>query len=249
LNSSGAVILFVYLLIAISQVVLRRRTSPEKLIVKMWLYPVLSIATIAAIVAVLVQMYLQEDVRPQLLLSLLVWAVMLGLYFITRWRGGSVDSLESVSDSVPVSRVLVLANKTVTAVELLDELRSIDQMGETNYFVCVPANFVDSGMAADLTSRVWVDGATVNAARERLDHTLSTLRSEGLPIEGEFGDFLPMRALEYAVAEFHPDRIVIATFPQESSPWLHHDVIQRARQAYPAIPLTHVIARLPTTAP
>ena len=31
LNSSGAIILFVYLLIAVSQVVLRRRTDPEKL--------------------------------------------------------------------------------------------------------------------------------------------------------------------------------------------------------------------------
>ena len=44
LNSSGAIILFVYLLIAVSQIVLRRRTPPEKLMVKMWLFPVLSIA-------------------------------------------------------------------------------------------------------------------------------------------------------------------------------------------------------------
>src|SRR6185436_9840710 len=73
LNSSGAIILFVYLLIAISQVVLRRRTAPDKLIVKMWCYPVLSIATIAGIVAVLVQMYIQKDVRSQLVLSLLSW--------------------------------------------------------------------------------------------------------------------------------------------------------------------------------
>ena len=43
LNSSGAIILFVYLLIAVSQLILRRRTPPEKLLVKMWLYPFLSI--------------------------------------------------------------------------------------------------------------------------------------------------------------------------------------------------------------
>src|ERR671933_1285109 len=36
LNSSGAVILFVYLLIAVSQIILRRRTAPEKLTVRMW---------------------------------------------------------------------------------------------------------------------------------------------------------------------------------------------------------------------
>src|SRR3954451_24513579 len=62
LNSSGAVILFVYLLIAISQVVLRRRTTPDKLVVKMWLFPVLSIIVIAAIVAVLIQMGLNPEV-------------------------------------------------------------------------------------------------------------------------------------------------------------------------------------------
>ena len=56
LNSSGAVILFVYLLIAISQVILRRRTTPDKLVVKMWLFPALSFVVVVAIVAVLVQM-------------------------------------------------------------------------------------------------------------------------------------------------------------------------------------------------
>ena len=40
LNSSGAIILFVYLLIAVSQLVLRRRTPPERMRVRMWLYPV-----------------------------------------------------------------------------------------------------------------------------------------------------------------------------------------------------------------
>ena len=35
LNSSGAIILFVYLLIAVSQLILRRRTPAEKLRVKM----------------------------------------------------------------------------------------------------------------------------------------------------------------------------------------------------------------------
>ncbi len=49
LNSSGAIILFVYLLIAISQIVLRCRTPDSQLQVKMWLFPVLSILTAVAI--------------------------------------------------------------------------------------------------------------------------------------------------------------------------------------------------------
>ena len=78
LNSSGAVILFVYLLIAVSQYVLRRRTPDEDLKVKMWFFPVLTIAAGIGIVAVLLQMGLKSDTRSQLLLSLLSWAVVVG---------------------------------------------------------------------------------------------------------------------------------------------------------------------------
>jgi GABA permease len=94
LNSSGAIILFVYLMICISQIILRRRTDPAELRVKMWLFPVLSVLTAVAIVAVLVQMAFSEDTLSQLLLSLLAWAVVIVLYLITKWRGGSVGPAE-----------------------------------------------------------------------------------------------------------------------------------------------------------
>ncbi|OJZ76289.1 GABA permease [Mycobacterium paraffinicum] len=87
LNSSGAVILFVYWLIALSQIILRRRTPAEKLRVKMWLFPVLSILTLTGITAVLVQMAFDRSARSQLWLSLLSWAVVVGLYFGARARG------------------------------------------------------------------------------------------------------------------------------------------------------------------
>ncbi|MDP7730386.1 MULTISPECIES: amino acid permease [Mycobacterium] len=83
LNSSGAVILFVYLLIAASQIILRRRTSAEQLRVKMWLFPVLSILTATGIVAVLVQMGFDRATRSQLSLSLLSWVVVVAVYFLT----------------------------------------------------------------------------------------------------------------------------------------------------------------------
>ncbi|MDT5412796.1 MAG: permease, partial [Mycobacterium sp.] len=88
LNSSGAIVLLVYLLIALSQIVLRRKTPPEKLRVKMWFFPVLSIMTVAGIAVVLVQMAFDSSARTQFWLSLLSWAVVVALYFFTqRWRG------------------------------------------------------------------------------------------------------------------------------------------------------------------
>lgn len=86
LNSSGAIILFVYWLIALSQIVLRRRTPADKLPLKMWFFPVLSILTLAGITAVLVQMAFDRSERSQLWLSLLSWAMVIGLYFAGRAR-------------------------------------------------------------------------------------------------------------------------------------------------------------------
>jgi GABA permease len=243
LNSSGAIILFVYLLIAVSQLVLRRRTPPERLRVRMWLFPVLTLATIAAIVAVLASMFVRPDTRSQLLLSLLSWAVVLALYLVTRWRGGSVEPVEPSVPREQATRVLVLANETVGASELLDELRSIDAAGRAQYFVCVPANPVDTGQA-EVKGAVWVWQATVEAAQRRLDSTLQILRSQGLDADGELGDYRPLHALQQAVGDFRPDRIVIATHPEGRSTWLRHGVVDSARQQYD-VPVLHIVATAP----
>src|SRR6185436_3456272 len=126
LNSSGAIILFVYLLIAISQIVLRYRTPDSQLRVKMWLFPVLSILTAVAIVGILVQMGLSADIRSQLILSLLSWAVVLVLYFANRWFINRRPAVDGAVATERPHRVLVLANQQVETLELLDELRRID---------------------------------------------------------------------------------------------------------------------------
>ncbi|MGI9048872.1 MAG: amino acid permease [Rubrobacteraceae bacterium] len=90
LNSSGVIALFVYLLIAISELVMRRRLereSPDRLQVKMWLYPYLTIFSILAIVAVLVSMYFTSDGRPQLLATLASIVVIIVAYFVRRAYG------------------------------------------------------------------------------------------------------------------------------------------------------------------
>jgi len=91
LNSSGAIILFVYLMICLSQLRMRRmieRTAPERLVLKMWFYPVLTILAAAAILAVLVAMFLRDDTRSQIVLSLLAWAVVVAAYAVLRRIAG-----------------------------------------------------------------------------------------------------------------------------------------------------------------
>ncbi|WP_105975288.1 amino acid permease [Streptomyces geranii] len=96
-NSSGAVALFVWLVICFSQLRMRKiieRESPEKLVVKMWLYPYLTWATAALIVFVLGYMLTdtEHDGRETVLLSLLVAAVVLAIAVVRQrtGRGGVV---------------------------------------------------------------------------------------------------------------------------------------------------------------
>jgi GABA permease len=84
--------------------------------------------------------------------------------------------------------------------------------------------------------------ATEEAAKARLEHTLSILRSENLQADGALGDYRPLRALANAVDTFHPDQIVIATLPLEASIWHRFDVVDRARTEHPDMPVIHVVA-------
>ncbi|MFD7297674.1 amino acid permease [Streptomyces sp. NPDC059897] len=82
LNSVGAVLLFVWALIAVSQLRLRRRIeqeTPERLVLRMWAFPYLTWVAIAAMAAVFGLMLTDDTARPQLMWStgatLLVLAV------------------------------------------------------------------------------------------------------------------------------------------------------------------------------
>lgn len=69
LNMIGAVILIVWIFIAVSQLLLRRRVereAPEKLVVRMWAFPVLTWVALAGMAAVFVLMAREPDTRVQL---------------------------------------------------------------------------------------------------------------------------------------------------------------------------------------
>ena len=255
LNSSGAIILFVYLLIGISELVLRRRIPPAQLKIKMWLYPVLTLLTIAAMVGVLISMGVQEDTQSQLFLSLLALAVVLAAYVISRRFRLPTPLPGALPQTVPLatvnpqpetapatataSRVLVVANETVGADELLTELRRLKNEREAEYFVCVPAQPLHTGQGA-----VWSSDAMVAAARHRLAGALSILRGEGLRADGDLGDHRPLHAMDDAVRAFRPDLIVISTHPEERSNWLRQGLVERAKSKY-GVAVRHVVSHVP----
>jgi GABA permease len=90
INASGAIALFAYLLIAITELVMRRRLereAPERLQLRMWLYPWLTYLSIFAMVSVLIAMAVIPDQRPLLIASVISAVVILVAYLLRRQFG------------------------------------------------------------------------------------------------------------------------------------------------------------------
>jgi L-asparagine transporter-like permease len=86
-NASGALMLLVYGLVALAEIPVRRRLeaeAPERISIRMWLYPLGSWFAVGCILAILIAMGVIESLRPQLLCSLLVTAIALGAFFVLR---------------------------------------------------------------------------------------------------------------------------------------------------------------------
>src|SRR5215216_1744191 len=101
INASGAIALFAYLLIAISELVMRRRLereAPERLQLKMWLFPWLTYLSIAAMVAVLIAMVVIPEQRPLLIASVIALGVILVAYLLRRQFGPPEKSPEEVAE-------------------------------------------------------------------------------------------------------------------------------------------------------
>ncbi|MFH9264111.1 amino acid permease [Streptomyces sp. NPDC017546] len=89
LNSVGAVLLFVWALIAASQLRLRARLeqeAPEALSLRMWWFPYLTWVTLAGLFGVLVLMLTDAAARPQVLWSAGATALVLLVAVGRQWR-------------------------------------------------------------------------------------------------------------------------------------------------------------------
>jgi GABA permease len=140
-----------------------------------------------------------------------------------------------------VARVLVVANETVGAGELLDEIRRIEAEGHSTYYVVAPAHPADHKLTA-----TWTQEGAVAAAQERLDATLEILRSEGLEAGGAVGDLDPLNAVRDALIDFDADLIVISTHPPARSRWLKRDLVGQVGHET-GKPVHHVVSYVAAT--
>ncbi|MEU0839242.1 amino acid permease [Streptomyces sp. NPDC005962] len=101
LNSSGAVALFVWLVICFTQLRMRGiilRENPDKLVVRMWGFPYLTWATIGMISFVLLYMLTDDDGRDQVLWSTAAAALVVVIALV-RDRIGGPKTVAPAEDS------------------------------------------------------------------------------------------------------------------------------------------------------
>jgi GNAT superfamily N-acetyltransferase len=136
-----------------------------------------------------------------------------------------------------VKTVLVVANETLGGAPLLARIKEKAAAEDgIRLVVCVPRTNPRQG-------NIIYDEAVFDAAQIRIDLARKIFREEGIEAIGEVGDPDPYTATMDAVAEHHPDEILISTYPAASSGWLRRDLIERIAEATP-LPVEHVVVDL-----
>jgi hypothetical protein len=138
-----------------------------------------------------------------------------------------------------MSRLLVVAYRTLGGLPLLEEVAERMAGGPTHVHVLVPLAAGDD--AAEATAR-----ASLRTEQERL-------AAVGAEVTGEIVAMAPLDAVRSALAAAAYDEVVLCTLPRGLSRWLRDDLVTAVRAATD-VPVRHVTApagrpdRLTTTA-
>jgi hypothetical protein len=133
----------------------------------------------------------------------------------------------------PHQTILVVANETLGGRGLIEAVRAHAAAGDCRFVLCVPQDKPRAGL-------VIYDDSVFDAAQARVDLALSFVSAEGINAIGEVGDPDPYTATMDAVREYHPDEIIISTYPATRSGWLRRDLIDRVRDAS-GLPVEHIV--------
>ena len=156
---------------------------------------------------------------------------------------------------VVMRRYLVVANQTLQAAELRDELRKRISAGPCSFFVIVPdtraAQYdpVAAGGVLPQPGMWWwatyyarpaTDQEATAQARQRLTVMLDGLAALGVPVEGDLGSCDPLEAIEKALrADRQIDEIIVTALPQPVSRWLRADLPHQAERRF-GLPVTTI---------
>lgn len=131
-----------------------------------------------------------------------------------------------------MSRYLIVANRALGGVALLDEVQRRVQAGRRECHILVPAE------------RPIVDGAvdaSVDPAEDRLDAEVARLTAIGAVVTGEVVDGDAVVEVESILARERFDEVLVSTMPGGLSNWLPRGLLERVRELVD-VPVLHLSA-------
>jgi hypothetical protein len=133
------------------------------------------------------------------------------------------------------AHVIVLANRTAAAPELIEALVHRVEKGPIHATLVMPAAGPGAVARAD--------------CKARLDVALDAWRAAGIErCDGVVGDHAPLQALSDVWDQSHHDEVIVATLPGQSSKWLLGD-LPHAVARFTGVSVLHVVAHDPEDAP
>ena len=133
------------------------------------------------------------------------------------------------------AHVIVLANRTAAAPELISELLARSERGPIAVTLVMPASGPGSAARA--------------AAAERLQTALDAWREAGIErCDGVVSDPIPLEALSEVWDPMRHDEVIVSTLPGQSSKWLRGD-LPHAVARFTGVSVLHVVAHDPDVAP
>jgi hypothetical protein len=135
-----------------------------------------------------------------------------------------------------MKEVLVIANRTLGGVKLLEAVRARATSNDVRFRLVVPQTKPAAGL-------VIYDEAVRESAQVRVDLALSALAAAGIQATGEVGARDPFMATMDAIAVRQPDEIILSTHPAARSGWLRRDLLERI-QGETRLPVNHIVVDL-----
>jgi uncharacterized protein len=131
-----------------------------------------------------------------------------------------------------MGRCLVVANRTLGGLKLLDEVALRVAAGAVGFHVVVP---VDPDLPPDERD------AALTAARARMEAEVERLGGLGAEVTAETVEADPYDAVRHALLRERFDEVLLCTLPRGLSRWLRRDVVDRVRELTD-LPVVHLTA-------